>query len=651
MRQICVLWCLLSLPLCSAHSLAAEPPAPHTRTGALDAVAALATAGGTTLSGPGGWSVRRTGPLLILDAPEPDTHMALADVHGADAQAAAKAAWALYRPGLDRQVTLVTERAARNGWDERKALDYKIAPNERAEVQTIASRSGAAWTVLIIDATEHTWETRAAAFGLVLQSVRPKGYVPESFAGRTPNRLDPARIAAVRAFLVEAMKQARVEGASFALLEKGAVVYEGGIGVREQGKSAAVDADTVFMAGGNTKGMSSLLLATLVDQGKLRWGQPVIEVYPAFRLGDAQATSKVLVKDLVCDCAGPPGIDLERAFEFKAASPQTSMALRQNNHDLMASAAGYIGGQLAKPGLELGAAYDQAMQERIFGPLGMRSTTFDMARALRADHASPHGSDVDGRTVLATMSMNYSAVPRRPTSGAWTSAHDLIRYVKLEADGGKLADGGQLVSTENLLARRLPQVALGENRTYGMGLIAETVTGAPVLYHAGSMYGYKSNLFLLPEAGVGAVLLTNSDAGRYLLRPFLRRLLEVLYDGKAEAADDVRIAVATAQSETAERRARTAVPAHAGVAGMLAKAYRSVELGDLAVRHEGRALIFDVGEWQSAVGSRKNADGSISFVTTDATRSGFEFVAGERQGKRVLTIRHGQREYVFFERG
>jgi hypothetical protein len=233
---------------------------------------------------------------------------------------------------------------------ERKALDYKIAPNERAEVQTIASRSGAAWTVLIIDATEHTWETRAAAFGLVLQSIRPKGYVPESFAGRTPNRLDPARMAAVRAFLVEAMKQAGVVGASFALLEKGAVVYEGGIGVREQGNSAAVDADTVFMAGGNTKGMSSLLLATLVDQGKLRWDQPVIEVYPAFRLGDAQATSKVLVKDLVCDCAGPPGIDLERGFEFKAASPQTSMALRQNNHDLMASAAGYIGGQLPNQG-------------------------------------------------------------------------------------------------------------------------------------------------------------------------------------------------------------------------------------------------------------------------------------------------------------
>ena len=47
--------------------------------------------------------------------------------------------------------------------------------------------------------------------------------------------------------------------------------------------------------------------------------------------------------------------------------------------------------------------------------------------------------------------------------------------------------------------------------------------------------------------------------------------------------------------------------------------------------------------------SRKNDDGTISFITIDPTRSGFEFVKAERNGKRALIIRDGQHEYVFTE--
>src|SRR6267154_787825 len=119
------------------------------------------------------------------------------------------------------------------------------------------------------------------------------------------------------------------------------------------------------------------------------------------------------------------------------------------------------------------------------------------------------------------------------------------------------------------------------------------------------MAGYKSDLMLLPDQGIGAVLLTNSDNGGMLLRPFMRRLLEVTFDGKPEAVGDV-----------------------ARAAG---------------------GIVFDFGEWKSAVASRKNDDGTISFITVDPTIEGFEFVAGTREGKRVLVVRDGQHEYVFTE--
>ena len=58
---------------------------------------------------------------------------------------------------------------------------------------------------------------------------------------------------------------------------------------------------------------------------------------------------------------------------------------------------------------------------------------------------------------------------------------------------------------------------------------------------------------------------------------------------------------------------------------------------------------FDVGEWASSVASRKNDDGTTSFITIDPGEDGFEFVVGNRGGKRVLIIRDGQHEYVFTE--
>jgi CubicO group peptidase (beta-lactamase class C family) len=302
----------------------------------------------------------------------------------------------------------------------------------------------------------------------------------------------------------------------------------------------------------------------------------------------------------------------------------------------MAAAAGYIGAHLVYPKEELGAAYDEAMQKKILDPLGMKSTTFDYPRALAGDHASPHGDDVDGKPAVANMAFNYSIVPARPAGGVWTSADDLIRYVELELAQGKLPDGKQLVSSENLLERRAPQIALGEDSTYGMGLIVDRKYGIPVVSHGGSMAGFKSNLYFLPESGIGAVLLTNSDTGGMLTGPFSRRLLEVVFDGKPEAAGNVASAAASYKASHSKERVRLVVPADPALVAHLAKSYSSKELGELDVLNEDGVTTFDFGEWKSTVASRKNDDGTISFITIDPTNDGFEFVVGERAGKRVL---------------
>jgi CubicO group peptidase (beta-lactamase class C family) len=601
--------------------------------------------------------------MVILEPPETDTHIAIVDSQATDAKAAVAAAWTAYKPQANRPLKLVTPRPAREGWDERQVFDYETSPNERAVVEAIALRAGSKWTVMILDGTDPTVEKRNAPIGLIFSSLRPKGYARESFAGRTPHRLDAEHIKQLKDFVESSMQQLGVPGVSLALIDGGKVVFEGGFGVRELGKPEPVDENTLFMAASNTKGMTTLLLSELVDEKKLKWDEPVIDIYPAFKLGDADTTKKVLVKNLICACTGLPRQDLEWIFEFKNSTPESTLALLGTMQptskfgevfqysNLMAAAAGFIGAHLVYPNMVLGDAYDEAMQKRIFDPLGMKSTTFDYARALGGDHASPHGDNVDGKPSVANMAFNYSVIPARPAGGVWTSANDLIRYVQLELARGKLPDGEQLVSAENLLKRREPQVSLGEDASYGMGLMVDRKYGIPVVSHGGSMAGFKTNLYFLPDSGIGAVLLTNSDNGGMLLGPFGRRLLEVVFDGKPEAAGNVASSAASHKAYLAKDRERLVVPADPTMVAHLAKSYSSKELGGLNVVNRDGAITFDFGEWKSAVASRKNDDGTISFITIDPTNSGFEFVVGERAGRRVLIIRDGQHEYTFTEVG
>jgi CubicO group peptidase (beta-lactamase class C family) len=622
---------------------------------------AQTTPGGATFIVPAGWSIARDASSVTLQPPEPDTHLAILDLRAGDASSAVASAWALYRPDMKRPLKAAVSVPDRDGWTGRKRFLYETSPNERAVVVAVALQSGDTWTVVLAEGTEPTVEKRSAQINVVLQSLRPKGYQRESFAGRKALPLTQERIEALKTFVETSMRKLGVPGASLALIDGGKVVYEGGFGVRELGKPSTVDANTLFMAASNTKGMTTLLLARLVDAHKLQWNEPVIQVYPAFKLGDPNTTRQVEVKHLICACTGVPRQDLEWIFQFKNYTPASTFTLLSNMQptsrfgevfqysNLLASAAGYTGAHLYLPSRDLGAAYDEAMQTQVFNPLGMKDTTFDMERAQHGNFASPHGDDVDGHPTVATMDNNYSIVPFRPAGGVWTSAHDMTHYVELELSRGKLPNGEQLVSEENLLMRRKPQIATGEDETYGMGLETNSRWGVPIIHHGGSLFGYKSDWMILPDSGTGAVLLTNADTGGMLLHPFMRRLVEVVFDGKPEAVADVDSAAANYRTLLTKERQRLTVPASKDEVSKLADHYRSNALGDLNVEHQGADTLFDFNGWKSTVASRKNDDGTISFITIDPTRSGFEFVESERNDKRALVIRDGQHEYAFTE--
>ena len=648
----------LTLALAAPHAHADTKPAP---------VAAAATADtpsktphNATFILPTGWSQRAEGAAMILTPPEADgSRIAIMDSSAKTADEAVEEGWKLLK--LSPKFLVANDAAPKDGWEQRRFYDYDVPANAKRAVFAAVYRRGAKYTVLVADVDQAIAEKRASQFGKIQQRLQPADYKRETFKGRTAHKFDDARLKQVADFVEHMRTEYDVPGVAIGIVQDGKTVMARGFGVRALGKPDAVDADTRFMIASNTKALTTLMLAKLVDAGKLDWNAHVTDVYPAFKLGNADTTKQVLVKHLICACTGLPRQDYEWLFEGEKQTPETVMAtlgtmqptsgfgeLFQYSNPL-AAAAGFIGGQIANPGTELGHGYDQAMQALVFDPLGMTNTTFDYAVAQTGNHAAPHGYDIDHHVQVMGMGLNDTIRASRPAGAAWSTVDDLLRYVQMEIRKGLLPDGKRYIGEAALLQRRQPQIALGVDRDYAMALMVDKSDGVTVVDHGGDMDGFHSNMMWWPEQKVGAVILTNADEGYLLRGPFKRRLMEIMFDGEAQAVATADANAKASRASWDAQRKLVQYPADAAGIAALAPRYHSDELGDIVVTTKDGKAWFDVGAFKSEVSTSPQADGSLAYIMIDPVATGVLFVRADVDGQRRLIARDGQHEYVFDE--
>lgn len=396
------------------------------------------TRDGSKFVAPGGWSIFTNGNAVVL-TPEGDSKVALVDVAAKDADAAVKSAWEVVRPDMKWALKLATDSPGREGWDSFRNYDYEVSPNEHRAVGARAAKRGDAFTVILFDMDLGVAEKRSGQSAVIFDRLLPPNYERESFAGRKARELKGERLSQLKDFIEMSRAALGIPGVALGVYQSGELLFEGGFGVREQGKPEPVDAETLFMIASNTKSMATLLLATSVEEGKIAWETPVTAVMPDFRLGDAETTRQVLIKHLVCACTGLPRRDFEWLLEFKNATPKSEMdflgTIQPTSKfgemfqysNLLAAAGGFVAAHILFPQRELGSAFDEAMRVRVFGPLGMTATTFDFAQALAGNHASPHAWNPDAVTAPAEMAVNYAIIPLRPAGGAWSNVKDMMR--------------------------------------------------------------------------------------------------------------------------------------------------------------------------------------------------------------------------------
>lgn len=640
----------------------AAAPSTQVQERTLAADTPLTTSAGATFTAPAGFTLREQGELLTLIEPEKEASLTLVAIGGGlGRDEAARAAWAKLDPTFALPVAQAQDAPPSGGWHQLAQLVY-VTPTEQARlVLAVMQRFRSTWYVALLDGKLAAIDRRGAQLSAVLQSLRVPGLELESFAGKKAV-LETARLEEFSRFVESARQEAGVPGAAVAVVVGDRVLLEKGYGVRELGDPAPVTPRTRFMIGSTTKALTTLMMARLVDAKKLGWDTPVTEVWPSFALGDKETTAKVTMQHTVCACTGMPRRDLEFIFEFEGISPEariTSMREMQPStgfgetfqySNLMVAAGGYVAGLAAAPRRgklpSFDAAYAAAMQAQVFGPLNMRSTTLYTEVATKGEHALPHARGLTMAYQTIPLRIEGAVEAVRPAGAAWSTVGDLARYAMLELSEGTLG-GKRLVSKEALLHRRAPQVKVHDDLSYGLGLFVGKDHGVTVVHHGGNTLGFTADWFVLPEHGVGVVVLSNAGGANTFREAVRRRFFELVFDGKPLAQAQLTATMANSKKLLDETRALIKNPVDAEWMNRLVGRYVNDDLGALELRRDGAGYVLDAGEWSCAVTQEKDRDETEKLLVTGAPYAGFELVPRVENGKTALVLQAGQLRYVF----
>lgn len=311
-------------------------------------------------------------------------------------------------------------------------------------------------------------------------------------------------------------------GLAIAVVKGDSIVYARGFGVREVGKPDPVDERTLFAIGSITKSFTAGAVGILEDEGRLRLDDPATRYLPGLQLSDPYVTRELTVRDLLTHRSGLTqadqawyGLPVDRAEVLRRVRhqpPTTSFRSRFGYNNIMFLAAGEIVATVS------GKSWDDFVTERILRPLGMTSSNTSVRTLARAANvATPHAV-VDGRAVPVAW-RNLDNVG--PAGAINSNVVELAQWARLLLGSGSLR-GKRILSARFVTDMMTPQTIAGPARdtlfptthfeTYGLGLFLQDYRGRQLVHHPGGIDGMISQLVLVPEEGLGVVVLTNTDA-------------------------------------------------------------------------------------------------------------------------------------------
>jgi CubicO group peptidase (beta-lactamase class C family) len=306
----------------------------------------------------------------------------------------------------------------------------------------------------------------------------------------------------------------RTPGAAVAIVSGNRIVFARGFGTSNSETGAPVTPDMLFRIGSVTKMFTTTALTLLAEQGKLSLDAPIGRYVSGLSARLAQVSAHQLMSHTA-------GLRDEAPIYGAHDADALARVIRAWNEDHFFTQTGRVF-SYSNPGFALagllaeeisGRPYARLLDDMLFRPLGMKSTTFEPTLAMTYPLSQGHNL-VEEKPVVAR--------PFADNAGYWpagflfSSANDLARFTIAFMNGGRI--DGQSVLPPSIITKLstgyAPTHSGPEGASYGYGLLTREFRGLRIVEHGGSIQGFGAHVRMVPEQQFAIITLTNRSGGQ-----------------------------------------------------------------------------------------------------------------------------------------
>lgn len=327
----------------------------------------------------------------------------------------------------------------------------------------------------------------------------------------------PKDLAALDTALAKALQDAKVPGATVAIIENGDVVLTKAYGLVDVAANKAATPASVFRAGSISKGLVGISVMMLVEEGKLDLNAKLSDLAPELAFDNPwEATDPVRLVHLMEHTSGFDDIGfhhylidgtnmpLRQAIEqygpYRSRWKPGSFVAYCNSGPVIA---GYIVEKAS------GMSWADFTRTRIFEPLGMTSAYWDQNPAIADRIAKSYKGD-------GTTEEPYVDIPGKPAGALNIEARDLAKLAQMLIGRGSL-NGITVLTPESVDRLERPGSTLavrsGLQPGYGLGNMALAGEKAVFHGHDGGIDGFLSTYAYEPKHRAGYVIMINAPQG------------------------------------------------------------------------------------------------------------------------------------------
>jgi CubicO group peptidase (beta-lactamase class C family) len=313
-------------------------------------------------------------------------------------------------------------------------------------------------------------------------------------------------------------------GFAVAVVEKDKIIYTKGFGYRDYENKIPVTTNTLFAIGSSSKAFTSGLLGILREEGKLSFDDSPIKHIPELRFYNNEMNNLITIKDIMTHRTGLPRHDLSWYFfttqsrdslmqRIQYQEPFAKVREKWYYNNFMFLTQGVIAERIT------GKSWEENMQEKFFGPLGM-NTSNTVIDGMKKGKDVSFGYQVKNDSIIKRMDY-YDIAAMGPAGSINSSVNEMSNWLISWINGGKFK-GSQILpeayvkeamSPQMIMANSIPDKEFPDMHisTYGYGWMISSYKGHYRVEHGGNIDGFSANAAFFPTDSIGIVVLANQN--------------------------------------------------------------------------------------------------------------------------------------------